>query len=99
MDNKPDVKELFHDKIRAVFTEEELWEIYRDSCLAAFDVYVIFNHRYFFEITADYADQVEIYCLDLTEGYHTDSELIDRGEFLRRLRAHPAREIKFFEVT
>jgi len=47
MDNKPDIKELFHDKIRAVFTEKELWEIYRDSCLAAFDVYVIFNHRYF----------------------------------------------------
>jgi len=53
-----DLKELFHPKFFEVFNENELKEIYEKSCCGGYSCYVIFNEKYFFELSANLGDEL-----------------------------------------
>jgi len=91
-----DLKELFHPKFFEVFNEDELKEIYERAFCGTEECYVIFNQKYFFELSADIDDELEIYC-DECETYDK-GEVIDKDEFLKRLSAYPPRDGKIVEV-
>ncbi|SFP84773.1 hypothetical protein [Hydrogenimonas thermophila] len=91
-----DLKELFHPKFFEVFNEDELKEIYERSFCGTEECYVIFNQKYFFELSADIDDELEIYCDECTT--YNKGEVIDKYEFLKRLRAYPPRDGKVVEL-
>jgi hypothetical protein len=91
-----DLKEIFHPKFFEVFNEDELKEIYEKSCCGGYSCYVIFNEKYFFELSADLGDELEIYC-DECES-NENGEILDKEEFFKRLRAYPLQEVKVIEV-
>jgi len=91
-----ELKELFHPKFFEVFNEDELKEIYEKACCGGYECYVIFNEKYFFELSADIGEKLDIYC-DECENYE-NGEILDRDEFLKRLRAYPPREVKCITI-
>ena len=91
-----DLKELFHPKFFEVFNEDELKEIYDRAFCGTEECYVIFNQKYFFELSADIGDELEIYCDECAT--YDKGEVIDKDEFLKRLRAYPPRDGKIVEV-
>ena len=56
------LKELFHPRFFETFSDNELREIYEKSCLCTYECYVILNEKYFFELSANTDNKLEIYC-------------------------------------
>lgn len=53
----------------------------------------IFNEKYFFELSADIGDKLEIYCDEPLADYE-NGEVLYKDEFFKRLRAYPLQEVK-----
>jgi len=93
-----ELKELFHPRFFEIFNEDELREIDEKSCVCSYECYVIFNEKYFFELSADIGDELEIYCDEPLADYE-NGEVLDKDEFFKRLRAYPLQEVKFIMLN
>lgn len=82
--------ENMNSKFRDIFTQKELQEIVKYASTYSEECIVIMNEKYFFELSADMSDDVEIYC---DEHENSTGRLISKQEFMEIYRSDKPTEM------
>jgi hypothetical protein len=93
-----ELKKIYHPNFFELFDIKELEELYAKSSLCTYECCVIYNEKYFFELSADMGKDIEIYCDELFADYKT-GEILQKAEFLKRLRAYPLQKAEFININ
>ncbi len=71
-----------NQKFHNLFSKKEMKKILNIATLYNDDIIVIHTEKYFFELSADLSDKVEIYFDNQT----TEGKIISKNEFLEKLK-------------
>jgi len=87
--------QTLNPKFYQVFSQEELDTISQNATALSHDVIVIATDEYFFELSADVGEELEIYCDNYSDN---TARTLNKEEFLKLYQSSPLLDVVDVEM-